>query len=452
MRETLERLTAKLVSIFIFLLPWQAVYIFDERFISGIKSQYLSGVFYASEIILLSAVIISVFNLPKVGGLTNLRMKLLAPTLDKNHGRFIIALWLFIGWIGLTIFWSADKLPALYQFRFILEGAALLLIILNARISPNTIFTALCLSGILPALLACYQFVAQDIFAFKWLGLAAHSAADSGSIVIEAGGRWLRAYGPFNHPNILGGWLSLSLISGLILLARGKVNTNLRRAIIFLSPLLSAGIFFSFSRAAWLALLAGISMFICFERRNFRRKNMKSGGYYPAPQIFYSFIFLIILSATFSSLIFTRADSSNRLENISVSERASQFVQAKGAIFERPIFGTGLNNYTSSLHRSSPALDAYALQPVHNIYLLLFAELGLIGLLLFIFLIHSACRLLLANTTPLIHALPLLILLVIGLFDHYPVSSYVGIIAIFICLGAALADHSADLGEKRTAE
>lgn len=439
MRTIFKQPLAFLLSLYILLLPWQTAYIFDERIIGGIKSQYLSGVFYVSEIVLLSALFLSVIGLMRTGKFSLKDWPRRLRQADPKRRNFICALWLFIGWIGLSILWSPDKLAALYQFRFFLEGAALMLIVLKDRISLNTIFTALFISAILPAVLAIYQFLSQDIAACKWLGLAAHQAADSGTIVIEAGGRWLRAYGPFSHPNILGGWLSLSFLSGLIVLADSKVNTYMRRAITFAGPLLVAGMFFSFSRSAWLSLIICVVLFIYFKRDQFRLKNVRAKIFYPAPQLFYSLIFFLILAALYSPLLLARADSGNRLENISSTERLDQYQEARELFALSPLSGTGLNNYTVRLMELFPDRPVYALQPVHNIYFLLVAELGLIGLILFLALLIFGWQYRSGLRLNEIYAVPLILILIIGLLDHYFYTSYIGIILASLFLSAAIS-------------
>ena len=82
---------------------------------------------------------------------------------------------------------------------------------------------------------------------------------------------------------------------------------------------------------------------------------------------------------------------------------------------DNPIFGVGLNNFLVALP-SYTTIDSYQdLQPAHNIYLLLLAEWGVVGSAMVIFLL---IKLLFSTSYKIL--LPLVALLLLGLFDHYP--------------------------------
>ena len=70
-------------------------------------------------------------------------------------------------------------------------------------------------------------------------------------------------------------------------------------------------------------------------------------------------------------------------------------------------FGVGLNNFIPNLVKvSNTFLNSWELQPVHNIFLLVFSETGIFGLIAFISLFINI-------------NLPLLAILLTGLNDHY---------------------------------
>lgn len=74
-------------------------------------------------------------------------------------------------------------------------------------------------------------------------------------------------------------------------------------------------------------------------------------------------------------------------------------------------FGVGLNNFIPNLVKfSNNFVNSWELQPVHNIFLLVFSETGIIGLFAF------GCLLLAGLTT---NSLPLIAVLFSGLSDHY---------------------------------
>lgn len=85
---------------------------------------------------------------------------------------------------------------------------------------------------------------------------------------------------------------------------------------------------------------------------------------------------------------------------------------------EQPLIGVGLNNFISQLPNYWQNIGlTYWLQPVHNIFLLVAAETGLLGLAIFLwFLILTLKKLLVTNYQLLI---TLSAILALGLFDHY---------------------------------
>lgn len=450
-----------LVTAFVFLLPWQAVYIFDERSINGFKSQLLTGQIFATELILLLIVILYlIFNFQPAcrTGRFSIFKKISAFNLQDKKQIFILSLWLFLAYSGLSILWAIDRSAAYYLWLHFLEAGALLLIILTSNISKIKLLWSLFLSAGLQGLLAVQQFLSQSIPADKWLGIAAHSAAVPGAIVIEASGdRWLRAYGSFSHPNILGGFLVLGLIAGLMLwlhyfLSPDKIfiaGNSARKKfavlwfklslVLSVSMIASAGLFFSFSRSAWLSAGLVFILFIILSMQMIIKLES-------AREIFQFLLFplgsLLLLAAfffIFNSLILTRADATNRLEAISKTERINQISESLIIIKSAPLFGTGLNNYTKKISGIYPLKSAYQLQPAHNIYLLIFSELGFIGLTLFLLLIAAALNLWLDKKN-ILSLSPLAACLIIGLFDHYLVSQYAGIILLFISLTLAIKD------------
>jgi O-antigen ligase len=110
----------------------------------------------------------------------------------------------------------------------------------------------------------------------------------------------------------------------------------------------------------------------------------------------------------------------------SLSERASLAQSALSMIFSRPFFGVGPNNFISSLPFFSK--NSFVLQPVHNVYLLVGAELGIPGIILFCGFLWSIIKrfyllwrksLVVERNRLLPLGLALFAILFLGFFDHY---------------------------------
>ncbi|MFA6228396.1 MAG: O-antigen ligase family protein [Patescibacteria group bacterium] len=439
----LKKTLNALIALYLFLLPWQAVYIFAENFINGAKWQYGTGQIYLTEPLLWLIALIFVSGRINSRGLKSLvpDFKLLKSA-DKKRMAITSAIWLFVLWSGLSILWSPEKPAACYLWLHLLEGAALMLIILNSGWRLKNLLWPLIASAGPIALLAVWQFLTQNSLANTLLGLSPHSAAILGDTVIETDvGRWLRAYGPFSHPNILGGYLALTLSAVLILwqeIAWSSFPSLKRESqrifLLVVICLISASLFFSFSRSAWLAAL--IILMICL---GYWLKNKKLWPQYLAI-ILAPLLIFATLSFIFNPLVLARADLAGRLENNSLAERETQVSQALGLIKNQPLLGAGLNNYTYALHRQSPLSPAYSLQPVHNLYLLILAELGVIGLIISLVLFY----LIIKNSKKSFALLPLTALLIISLFDHYFFTQYIGLMIFWLALTLALVDDKVE--------
>lgn len=73
--------------------------------------------------------------------------------------------------------------------------------------------------------------------------------------------------------------------------------------------------------------------------------------------------------------------------------------------------GVGLNNFIPNLVKvSNSYLNSWELQPVHNIFLLVFSEVGVVGFIAFCFLVFS-------SLSPVTYSL--LAIVATGQMDHY---------------------------------
>lgn len=428
MKDRINCILDWLILTYVFLIPWQAVYIFDEQLINGTKSQFLTGQLYASELILgLIAIIwlINNFSLRKISDL------LKNFNLSRTQNLFIIFLWIFIAYSGLSILWSGYQSAGYYLWLHLLEAGALMLLILNSKLNRFKILWAIIISAGLQGLLAIGQFLSQDIGANKWLGIAGHSAGTLGDIVIETtDGRWLRAYGSFGHPNILAGFLMLGIIAGLLLWLESQKSRAKQLIILISCLIISAGIFFTFSRSAWLSLIIFLPIIIYSGLKKFQEKERRR---------FVTLITGIILTfLTFSYLFFpliaVRSSNASRLEAISTGDRLSQITQASEIISQNIFFGVGINNYTVELAKIYPDLTAYELQPVHNSYLMIMAELGLTGMALALIIFWSVSKFSQNTLKSLIFLAPIASILIISIFDHYFWTQYSGLIMASIAL------------------
>ncbi len=117
----------------------------------------------------------------------------------------------------------------------------------------------------------------------------------------------------------------------------------------------------------------------------------------------------------------------------SLSERQEYFNQARELIKDNWLFGVGPGNYTTALiSQDKIGGSIWNYQPVHNVFLLLWAESGVLSLLFFIlfliFLIKKDRRE--AFSWAILGAL-----IVLMLFDHWLWSLPFGFLFLFLFLG-----------------
>lgn len=258
------------------------------------------------------------------------------------------------------------------------------------------IFVGLAIGGVFQSLLGFFQFISHRSLGFSLLGESFLSPLNVNlARTFINGGRLLRAYGTFPHPNILAAFLVLSLLS--IYFLYSKKFLVLFSSLIFINWL---GLILTFSRAGWVVgLLASIIfLFLNFDKNLF-------------------FIILITIAVLFSIFywaIFPRVNLD--YQNFSIQNRLSDYQLAWQKIKEKPWFGHGL---TFSMGE----------RPIHNLYLTIAVETGLLGLFVFLsFVIY----LLIGNwkLPPLASLAPmggeignfkimLTALLLFGFFDHF---------------------------------
>lgn len=430
MNKLLQKLIACGLYLFIFLLPWQTRWIWQEGVLKGGRWEYGMMSLYGTDILLLVILVLSL-AIPTKG--------------HKNAERF----WgLILGFFLIcfaSIFWSDNKMLAWYAAGKLMEGILLVWLILRVSVNWRAMGTAFVASGLVQAGLGIYQFFSQNIMASKWLGLADHDPGTIGDYVVEtASGRFLRAYGALPHPNMLAGFLVVCLIMlvGFILVEHRARKGRLAIVIGYSAAfaIMFFGLVLTFSRSAWLAFgLALVFLFIvaAWQRDQYRLWTLLR-----------IFIWIFLLCA-FSVLLLpnlwqTRVLTPGRLETKSSAERTTYLDEAKDLISKNWYQGVGIGNYTLAVYNQNTSKNVWDYQPVHNIYLLVTAETGVFGGLIFLLIVIEFLRTSFIRMTQregrgddwfLVLTLAFLALLLIGLFDHYLWSLSFGVLLFWLIFG-----------------
>jgi hypothetical protein len=315
-----------------------------------------------------------------------------------------------------------------------------LMILLFLRHNPRLfkpILWILVGSGVIQAGTAVWQFHAQAAAGLRILGEHVPLVSDSGAATINVSGqKLLRAYGTMPHPNVLGGFLAVTLFLSLYV-SRETTKLKHRLYVSCGTIVIFTGLLVSFSRSAWLAALFGMgTMFIIDLIHNRTR------------QAIISWLFLIVSCGTlllaYQNYVIPRsADVS--LDSQAVDYRGTFNKLGFDVIKQHPITGIGLGQYVSYL-KSTVEREDWAYQPPHNGFILVFAEIGIIGVILRFLMFYYLCftwdndkyQYYILNTysSTLIGTL-----FVLAMLDHYLVTIQQGRLLLAVCIGLVLINQ-----------
>ena len=437
-----SKATQYLIYTLFFLLPWQTVYLLREVFVGGEKWHYGTISIYATQVIALLIICCS-------GWMHHTQVcKWLKVRAWMQPSLFLscVAICLYI---IMSALWSADPLLTLLYGVKIAVGFLLVLAITSARYDTRYVLGTLVGGFTLSALLAIGQFALQGDFSSTLLGLSKHEAFQGGVSVIEAdGGRWLRAYGSFPHPNMLGAVMATATILSIGgLMSYGKQRCWRRFFLITMTVCFTA-LLMSFSRSGLIALIVGI---LLAQQRNELQINMAVLKKISIGLAGTCAMMVAVLWITYSDLYTTRAQADARLERLSINERTSQVGEALEVIKSNPILGTGAGTYTKYLAEiDQNAEPIWKYQPVHNTPLLIIAELGVIGVALVILIGVQAVVKIRKNIARAVEKGHIIKVAMVGvlityltaaMFDHWQWDHHMGTLLLAILIAYACGMH-----------
>lgn len=413
---------------FVFLLPWQTIWIIREVFYGSEKWQYGTIGIYGADIFLVIWICLSIY----------LYYDRITNFFSKNIW-LITASVFVVTWGFLSILWADDRPTALYGALILSFACDLFLLVQIIPLHVRATITIFVISTCAHACIGLWQFVTQSSFDNAFLGISSRMVTWGGTATLSIDGeRWLRAYGALPHPNVLGALLLTALILALYLSFTARNNEHRFFTLVCIG-IISAGIIVTFSRTVWCA--AGVtlsSLAIITLLRDTDRK-----------QILAPFILIIgivsMMSILFFPLLSARTTQDTRPSHNSISDRSVYFQHSYTTFTTHPLIGTSLRNYTNTVFLLyEKNLPIWYIQPVHNIYVLAVAEYGLIGtLFLLFFFFHIIVTYLHthSNNHDEFHLFLLLVIiaiLTIGMFDHWPWSSHLGVLLTLFFIGLLL--------------
>lgn len=392
---SLEKLLA---YTYLFLLPTQLGrhFFFDFSYFVGVRSAFLALVFYSTDIIFLSLMAIFIFNRRK--SIFNKKIK-------PSKFWWVIAVFLV-----MNFFFSTHYVRWGYQMLRYLEVIGAFFVFSNIRLDKKKMVWILMISALIQLFLVIYQIDSgRSLQGIAWyLGERMFDSSYPGIAKVYLWGvEKVRGYGSFSHPNSMGGFFLMWFVFYFT-----QKKKLFKSELLFL-VLCGALTLMSFSKIA-IVILVLVLIGQTFSRND----NCLMCKLAKITTFFAIMTFFLMASH----------------DELGMEKRMFWALQSIEVIKTHPFFGVGAGNYllvAGSLGWKIPFVETL-IQPVHNIFLLFFAEVGLVGLGLITLMIGK-----LYQITPEKKRFLILILTIgfLGMWDHYILTLHQNLVLVGVMMG-----------------
>ena len=231
---------------------------------------------------------------------------------------------------------------------------------------------------------------------------------------------FIRPFATFPHPNVWAGFVSIFFVLFFEkikknLMSKNTLDFTLSWVLLFIIPL---SIFLSFSKSAWFIFFSFLLIQTFLDKP------------YPKLRWLITSFVLFCLGGVFVS----RIQSLWYEDSQSISERLVLANIAIKIFTTQPWFGIGVGNFLKTLPSFTEGV--YILQPVHSTYLLLLSETGIWGVSGFLGLIVIAVLKSFSNNRDVFFSL--IVILFLGIVDHYLLTLSQGQLILGLILGLSL--------------
>jgi len=412
-------LSKRLFFILILLLPLNLGkhFVLKSSYVWGILSDYLIPTIYIQDIFILTILLLWLFEKGFPSKQTVLNF------LNRKSSQAVI---LFICSLFFSLLLSQRFSSSLGIFLRTL-AYSLLSFYISHEIAPEkdfkVILKLLSFGLILLFVVSLSQFIKQGAVFNNYLffGEQPYSSTTWG-VARESvlGFTRVPAYGFFRHPNVFGGFLSIILIW---VYAGFEIERKKARffKIVFCLGLVS--LILTFSYVAWVGFLIGLFSFLFirqYKKINYEEKKKR------ILNIFLGMVFIVnIISPLFINF-----------QSDSLYRRGSLFITSVEVIKKHFLFGVGPGNFVAFVK------DFRFMQPVHNIFFLIFSEYGVFSLLLFIYVLTLAIKKSLNPGYFFLFFISVLQIIFEGSLDHYFWTIHQTHLLFWIVLGFVFTENS----------
>lgn len=396
------------------LILWQA----DRTFI-----EWRSASLYLSDILMLALFAFAMFRFFK----------------DKKSLIIFSSLFIFA---AISLFKAEQLTVGVYQLLRLAQFIAFYFYLRYwawHRFDADRSVVAFVVGALVQAGLAIAQYVLQHDVGLRWMGETLLNPTMHGVAVFydSAHTLVLRAYGTLSHPNVLAAYLVAALAAtGWLWLRHGERGhrswwTCLPAGMVWpaATTVLLWALYLTFSRTIIVAgaVAAALFMLAVFMPRISRRwQNIAVLRRRLWPML----ITVAAVSAVFVVLLWPQVharmalSASDESVQLRIDYARDSLTSGTGSFLHINWFGVGIGNFTTWLTRTQPYLPVYYIQPAHDLFLLVYSEIGILGLFAFLgmlLFVFRACWRAHAQQPALRAQLVLLLaaFCCIALFDHF---------------------------------
>jgi len=360
----LKKIEKLLFYLFIFSIPFQLrkillLFATTDQFL-----EWTSGFLYFTDVLIITVLALAV-----------LRKGIKFKKID-----LFLVLFLLIA--GLSVIVAGNPGLSVYQLIKLIEFIVLFLYIRSnlSFLGLKTIFKLVIISGVLESVLAIVQFFQQSSLGLKYFEAGSFAPNIPGVATFFVDGyKLMRAYGTTPHPNVLAVFLFAAIFFLYFLYIQPKTKKITRVILMSALAVLLLALILTFSRAVIITFFGSTLVFlgVSFFRSGFRSK--------------FRIIALLLLIVVYTSVIMfvLWPEISGRFFSTSPQEQAVTLriyynKIAVSTISENPFLGLGMGNFVWHLVNNYQLKEFWLYQPVHNLYLLITSEVGIVGIILFL--------------------------------------------------------------------
>lgn len=337
-------------------------------------------------------------------------------SLKKRKIFYLTGLFLLSGLV--SVIYAENKILGLWQWIKIVEVYFFIYYIRDNLkwIKKEKIMSFFVSCMVFQGVVGIVQFFTQKSVGLNFLGEASLSPEINGvAKIIFENTKAIRAYGLFPHPNIFAVFLVIALffLFYIFLQKAERERSFIPKLPVFDNPaffiiaffILALALLLTFSRATITAFVVFAFFYFLYLLAN------QEIRYTLRPLTFFLFFIVVVnflfLVSVFSGELYGRFNISPAEQSVTLRYFYNRI--ALDEIKEKPFFGEGPGNFVISIPRGkalersidvtvsslnfdggdfvSATQEKWIFQPVHNVYLLIASEFGLIGFSLFIFIL-----------------------------------------------------------------